>query len=109
MIINQQQQKPQKFQIPIFWVPILDSGCTIAQWKKDVGKYCDNWYFPGGTSNNHGFRFQFFGYQFCGTLNGHSMKGGWKNMIVEEKKKKKASIGFLACGYCLCAYPSVFD
>lgn len=25
-----------------------------------------------------------------------TMKGGWKNMIVEEKKKKKASIGFLA-------------
>jgi hypothetical protein len=29
-------------------------------------------------------------------------------MIVEEKKKK-ASIGFLACGYCLFAYPSAFD
>ncbi len=49
----------------------------------------------------------FLGTNYVGLWMG-SMKGGWKNMIVEEKKKK-ASIGFLACGYCLFAYPSAFD
>jgi hypothetical protein len=90
VIINQQQQKPQKIQIPIFWVPILDSGCTTAQRKKDVGKYCGNWYFPGGTSNNHDFRFQFFGCQFCGTLNGQHER--WLEKYDSRGEKEEKSL-----------------
>jgi len=90
VIINQQQQQPQKFQIPIFLVPILDSGCTTAQQKEDVGKYYDNWYFPGGTSNNHDFRFQFFGYQFCWTLNGHHER--WLEKYDSRGEKEEKSL-----------------